>query len=517
MGAAEVGLVERLRSNWFETAGDIAAMSHEDATALGVPLRLWRYIAQSLGAAPEGDDADPGSAGLGGGDVQHQAGSGGGNRLSGSASSSSVSSSSDGGAEPGAEEAVDPVAAVMQRRAPPRRRTFARDHIKVTKRVSLPPYGIVPSEMNPALREELAAFEAFSAGRFFGQRVEPVSASTCRVDLQYIRMMLGWLHRRRGVPLETLSLRSLFPSSDEASVAAAFDFTEFLITERKANPRTQFNCLITCVHVVRFLFHAESKPNPSNTREAPYSDLPVMRALKTLVAKAHKAAKKAPLVADERLKWLEWSEFLALIRELREECAGLTSTGGPRSPKEVALALQRYLVFAILSCIPDRQRTLRELEIGRTLFKEDGRWVIRHSPGDYKTGKLYGQRPPMLIAPFVYPELEAFTQLRSELNPDHNFLFSRAGGGHMTDKALYDMFVNTAQRRTGKATNPHLVRDMVVTHLRSVGTSENEMEALAMYMGHSISMQRDTYDRRTRDQKVSPAVALMDRLSSGTM
>jgi hypothetical protein len=39
-------------------------------------------------------------------------------------------------------------------------------------------------------------------------------------------------------------------------------------------------------------------------------------------------------------------------------------------------------------------------------------WVIRHSPGDYKTGKLYGQRPPMVIAPFVYPELEAFIQLR---------------------------------------------------------------------------------------------------------
>lgn len=30
---------------------------------------------------------------------------------------------------------------------------------------------------------------------------------------------------------------------------------------------------------------------------------------------------------------------------------------------------------------------------------------------------------------------------------------------------------------------------MVVTHLRSRGTSENEMEALAIYMGHSVAMQ----------------------------
>ena len=32
--------------------------------------------------------------------------------------------------------------------------------------------------------------------------------------------------------------------------------------------------------------------------------------------------------------------------------------------------LQKYLIFAILSCVPDRQRTLRELELGRTLVKD---------------------------------------------------------------------------------------------------------------------------------------------------
>ncbi|KAI8466409.1 MAG: hypothetical protein J3K34DRAFT_433844 [Monoraphidium minutum] len=404
----------------------------------------------------------------------------------------------------------------MKRRALPRRRAFPREHVRVTQRARLPPYGLREEEMNEGLKAELAALAAFSTGRFFGQRVEPVSPTTARIDGQYIKMMLGWLHRSRGVPLESLSLRSMFPSSEEASVAAAFDFIQFLATERGANARTQFNALITGVHVVRFLYHAESKPDPANPRAAPYGDLPLMAALKQLVSKANKAGKKAPLVADERLKWLEWSEFLGLIRELKQDCAGLTASGSPRSKREVALSLQRYLVFAILSVIPDRQRTIRELQLGRTLVKEDGRWVIRHTPGDYKTGRLYGQRPPLVIAPFIYPELEAFIdEYRAALSPQHEFLFTRVlGGGPLTDKALYDMFVNTAQRRTGKATNPHLVRDMVVTHLRSQGTSEGEMEALAIYMGHSVAMQRDTYDRRTRDQKVTPAVALMERLSS---
>ena len=51
------------------------------------------------------------------------------------------------------------------------------------------------------------------------------------------------------------------------------------------------------------------------------------------------------------------------------------------------------------------------------------------------------------------------------------------------------------RRMTGKLTNPHLVRDMVVTHLRGGGASERELEALAIYMGHSLAMQRSTYDR----------------------
>lgn len=55
---------------------------------------------------------------------------------------------------------------------------------------------------------------------------------------------------------------------------------------------------------------------------------------------------------------------------------------------------------------------------------------------------------------------------RAELAPQHSFLLTRVNGLPMTDKALYGMFVNSARGRTGKATNPHLVRDMVVTHLR---------------------------------------------------
>jgi hypothetical protein len=37
---------------------------------------------------------------------------------------------------------------------------------------------------------------------------------------------------------------------------------------------------------------------------------------------AQKASRNAPLVADEKKKWLEWPEFLSLVDQLKAELAG---------------------------------------------------------------------------------------------------------------------------------------------------------------------------------------------------
>jgi hypothetical protein len=52
-------------------------------------------------------------------------------------------------------------------------------------------------------------------------------------------------------------------------------------------------------------------------------------------------------------------------------------------------------------------------------------------------------------------------------------------------------------------------------HCRESGASEQDLESLALLMGHSVKEQRGTYDRRTKSQKVQPAVDLMLELSNG--
>ncbi|KXZ49798.1 hypothetical protein GPECTOR_19g249 [Gonium pectorale] len=107
----------------------------------------------------------------------------------------------------------------------------------------------------------------------------------------------------------------------------------------------------------------------------------------------------------------------------------------------------------------------------------------------------------------MYPELEEFIHTwRAALNPRHNYLFSkRDGSGPLTTSDLSRSFSLSAFRLTGRKLNPHMVRDIVVTYARSGHASEHELEALAVYMGHSLAEQRGTYDRRTKAEKEAEA------------
>lgn len=104
-------------------------------------------------------------------------------------------------------------------------------------------------------------------------------------------------------------------------------------------------------------------------------------------------------------------------------------------------------------------------------------------PAAEQTGRAYGERPPLTIAPHIYPELEAFMSTwRAHLQPRHALLFSQRNGEPLTDKSLYKLFWTTAYRLTGRKTNPHLVRDSIVTYLRGGGATERELEVRAAWL-----------------------------------
>ena len=69
-----------------------------------------------------------------------------------------------------------------------------------------------------------------------------------------------------------------------------------------------------------------------------------------------------------------------VVQELKRECAGRDSQGRQREGSAIAWSLQRYLVFAILSCIPGAcslPHTCFTHHLGRHLSTmSGGRWTM---------------------------------------------------------------------------------------------------------------------------------------------
>ena len=299
---------------------------------------------------------------------------------------------------------------------------------------------------------------------------------------------------------------------------------------------------------------------------SPLDNLPIVQELRKLHREAGNKGKKAPRSSDEGKKWLDWSEYLQVIQLLKSDLTEMidefdrklrvnaddvanadihmdqskpaTAKSLEYQRKEIAKTYQYYLILSFFARVPDRQRTFRELELGRNFFKveEDNEsvggscstWVIKHTAEDYKTGSTYGERPPLPLTEALTPEIDDFLHrwrpsLLRQTSDDStsgiaipsSYLFLQPRTGNpLTANSVYQIVSRCCYKYKQKKTNPHLLRDMIVTHVRkNADASEKELEALALFMGHSIQMQRDSYDRRTLEQKVSPAIKLMQSMN----
>jgi hypothetical protein len=551
-------LAAALSANWFDSPAALSSLAVEDAMQMGLPSRLIRDVQECLRS---GQALEPVWAEGGGEDEGAAAAS----STPQAATDSPAPLATAAGTEPNegpATAAAAPCVGDVRIRATARYQHRDRDPatstatttakaVRLTRRAKLPPYRLLPSHSTPAVEAELGAFEDFLTQRFLGQQEPRVAPVTARKYSDLVRGALGWLHRERGVPLEELALAKLIPGAARADVHVAFAHIVWLEEARGVSPATEATALRALIAVAKHVLHAHSQSDVARG-DKPYHDVPLIAELRRLANDAKARWRVAPAVADEGAKWMGWPAYLNAVEALREEAlAGRDAHGRLRSRRAVAWSLQQYLIFSILACIPDRQRTLRELRLGRTLVRDGGgggggggaaagssssgggggggvgageqagqdeRFWIKHTAADYKTGKDYGDRPPMLIAPALSPMLIAWAdQWRAELAPAHDFFFSQKNGEPFSATSLGQMFANTAYRLTGHKTNPHLVRDMIVTHLRSSDASERELEALAIFMGHSLATQKDSYDRRSKAEKVAPAVSLLQSTNAAAL
>ena len=402
----------------------------------------------------------------------------------------------------------------------------------------------------PTLANELDDFYKFMTLPNTHSQEDPIRPATAKIYLRHAKLFLGWWcassynqnHTKhsdvdRDPPLDFVSLHDIVPSSDKESATVIIDFVLWL-RGREVSVSYEANLLRGLIKLLKFRFAQESTCQDGRHT---FEDIELIQECRKLHRNANRRQRLAPRSSDEQKKWITWPEYLRVIEQTKQELLQLLdeyhklppskhkfSTKATVQPqqysleqKRVAEAYQRYLILAIFASIPDRQRTIRELEVGRTLLKDSttGDWMVKHGPEDYKTGKHYGERPALHLAAELTPALDDFVQhWRPCLEPLTNCLLVQSRTGKpMTSDSIFQRVSRSCFKVTGRKVNPHLLRDILVTHVRGeTNASEQELEALALYMGHSVAMQRSNYDRRTLTAKVAPAVQLMQSVNQQT-
>ena len=422
-------------------------------------------------------------------------------------------------------------------------RSFSKDKPRVTERQINPgcpnfQYTLKPEEILPDLQQELDLFLKFQTALVGNrnrqdQALRPVSAMA---HVTAAKRLLGWLHRYQGIPLEELSLKKLVAYSgltpegkkDEARIDAVMELIEshleWLRESRGASPNTELKAVESLVAVAKFLYHKASKQRSRHLvggKQVGYKDIPIIEELRQLERDIMVRVHQTPRRSDESKKWLDWPVFLACGRRLVEECSERSACGKNRPLKAIARSYQVALIFMLFSAFPDRSRTLRELEVGRTLFNRDGKWFIEHSAGDFKTGDSFcknGQKRVIELSETLYPFFtEWLEKWRPIFNPKHGYFFTKVNGDPLDTSSLGSYFRNRSYRLTGQVFTPHMVRDSIVTHLKLSGAEDIVLAALAELMAHSQKTQGQIYDRRTPSQKVAPALEALQSLSAGIL
>lgn len=382
-------------------------------------------------------------------------------------------------------------------------------------------YGLRPNDPNyPRLMQDLNAFFKFMIEPSVLQQEAPIRIATADVYLRHARLFLGWHIEHHGDFRRNGSLFEIIKSKEKESASEVVAFILWLRKTRAISASYEANLVRGLIKLFKYRFAHESDSTSTNQ---PYDDIPAIRELRKLQRDASRKQTAAGRSSDEAKKWISWPQYLDVVKRAGEQLQDEMKAFDPESKDaemerhKIAISYQKYLILQIFASVPDRQRTVRELELGRTFVKEDQCWAIRHGADDYKTGKVYGQRAPIRLHTRLTQPIDDFIETwRQCLHPSTNFLFAQPRTGKpLTQDSVYQIVTRACYLYTGKRTNPHLLRDMIVTHVReSTDASEKELEALALYMGHSIQMQRTSYDRRTLETKVAPAVVLLESVNS---
>jgi hypothetical protein len=249
--------------------------------------------------------------------------------------------------------------------------------------------------INPELEKEL--IEYYNWRLFKG-----ASEGGMKAEMNQVIQSLGWLHRHKGIPMETMSLKEfiwkfelILPVSKDTDMDEHYkaetkmlriaqqkgDANKALIEEylkfRGGTPASQQKYIAVSIAVAKFVYRDTLYTDQFPTKES----IPILRRLLALQAQAKRERANTPNSRSFYENSVSWEQAILLV-EHRRVAANKAITHNRterikrgycrnvRPESSLANDLQRFLSLAFCVLVfPSRSRSYYELEIGRT-FQE---------------------------------------------------------------------------------------------------------------------------------------------------
>ncbi|MEA5448566.1 site-specific integrase [Leptolyngbya sp. CCNP1308] len=413
------------------------------------------------------------------------------------------------------------------------------------KNPKLAPYSLSIDQWSETAQKEHTAMADFWTRREVGNRqTPPIRAVSMERHTRNIENFFGFLINvlkgdlaTLGITLEDLKtpLPSLKITKANLSLSLMTEvkllqrFTEWGLNDRWAGTGYPPNSYRWVQGIVST---AKKIAQWLNRFMEDYDEAGAVKVLSRLLKRYRQRMKGESSKKEEILP--SFSQCAMAVEWLRESCAPRVRRGVPRTRRQkkeafwtyrrkdsaIARSWLRYLMCALLLYCAMRQRELRELELGRTLFRrEDAYWIVL-GPDDHKNGSKTGKSREYPIPDLLTADLDEWLMVwrpkiaamvaekypQNEHNP--NLVFCSLGsnsslemlGQPFKHNNLYSIITYSMYRATsavfgkGFKVNPHLFRHIAVTHQREHG-DPNQREALAEMMGHSLSTAEHFYKK----------------------
>lgn len=381
------------------------------------------------------------------------------------------------------------------------------------------PYSLKEEELTPVLVAEIDSLHKFLTNEWLRQEKgdRAINEISWKGYKSCLLRFLGWLKNVNEFNVEEINIHLM------ADLDFLKEYINWHLGEKGNGYHQSLQMGITALNIAKWFYG-------KNSKFSNYSDCPQVLDIQELnrrTSKLHNTDRRTTSVAALGEKLLELEQCQEIVEYLRCCCAERTSDGSKRPVHAIIDSWQDYLIAAILTYTPVRQREIREFKIGKNLRRCQDGWWVTLSPEEHKTGSRTGKGREYPLFPCHLKErmtqdLDLYIEhWRPQANLNHDYLFFRAGSvknpqvrGQPIPDSNYlaglipKLFLKISALIYGvenaKCPTPHDFRRICATWVYKYGTPE-DISIYAEIMGHSTDVFLSIYQQSTSRDKTEKA------------